>query len=58
MAKALITGVAGFIGSSIARGLLAENATVRGIDNLSSGKMENLEAIRSQVEFRQADVRG
>jgi UDP-glucose 4-epimerase len=56
MAKALITGISGFIGSSIARGLLAEGATVRGIDNLSTGKIGNLDEIRKQIEFREADV--
>ena len=56
MAKVLITGVCGFIGSSIARALLAEGATVRGLDNMSSGKLENLEGIRSQVELLRADV--
>ena len=56
MAKVLITGVCGFIGSSIARALIAEGATVRGIDNLSSGRMENLEGIRSQVELLKADI--
>jgi UDP-glucose 4-epimerase len=56
MAKVLITGVAGFIGSSLARGLLAEGATVRGIDNLSTGKIGNLDEIRSQIDFRQADI--
>ena len=57
MAKVLITGIAGFIGSSLARGLLAEGATVRGIDDLSSGKPANLEAIRDQIDFRIADIR-
>ena len=56
MAKVLITGMSGFIGSSLARGLLAEGATVRGIDNMSSGKRENLDEIGSQVEFREADI--
>ena len=56
MAKILITGVAGFIGSSIARSLVAEGATVRGLDNLSSGKLENLDGIQDQVEFVHADV--
>ena len=56
MAKVLITGIAGFIGSSIARGVLAEGATVVGVDNMSSGKMENLEGIRASVDFREADV--
>jgi UDP-glucose 4-epimerase len=56
MAKVLITGMSGFIGSSLARGLLAEGATVRGIDNMSSGKRENLDEIRSRIEFREADI--
>jgi nucleoside-diphosphate-sugar epimerase len=56
MATALITGISGFIGSSIARGLLAEGATVRGLDNLSTGNLANIEEIRSQIDFRHADV--
>ncbi len=56
MATALVTGVAGFIGSSIARALLAEGATVRGLDNFSTGSPANIEAIQSQIDFRQADI--
>ena len=56
MATALVTGVAGFIGSSIARALLAEGANVRGIDNLSTGSLANIEAIKTQIDFRQADI--
>jgi UDP-glucose 4-epimerase len=56
MAKVLITGVCGFIGSSLARALLAEGASVRGLDNMSSGKMENLDGVRGQVELVRADV--
>ncbi len=56
MSTVLVTGIAGFIGSSIARALLAEGAQVRGIDNLSTGSMTNLEEIRSQIDFRNADV--
>ena len=56
MARVLITGIAGFIGSSLARTLLAEGAEVRGVDNLSTGKPENLEEIRSRIDFREADV--
>jgi len=52
----LVTGIAGFIGSSIARALLAEGAHVRGVDNLSTGSMENIEEIRSRIDFRNADV--
>ncbi len=56
MAKVLITGISGFIGSSLARGLLAEGATVRGVDNLCTGNLANLEEIRSQIDFRQDDI--
>lgn len=56
MAKYLITGIAGFIGSAIARALLHEGATVRGIDNLSTGKIENVDPIRKQIEFLEADI--
>jgi UDP-glucose 4-epimerase len=56
MTKVLITGIAGFIGSSLARGLLAEGASVRGIDNLSTGHLANLEEIRRRIDFREADI--
>lgn len=56
MSRVLITGVAGFIGSSLARALLLEGATVRGLDNFSSGKMQNLEGINDQVELIRADL--
>jgi UDP-glucose 4-epimerase len=56
MANVLITGIAGFIGSSLARALLAEGATVRGIDNLSTGNPSNLSEICSRIDFRQADI--
>ncbi len=56
MATALITGVAGFIGSSIARALLAEGATVRGLDNLSTGNIENIKSILPRIDFRHADI--
>jgi len=56
MAKVLITGIAGFIGSSLARGLLAEGASVRGVDNLSTGNLANLDEIRRRIDFRQVDI--
>src|SRR3954452_25589931 len=56
MATYLITGVAGFIGSSIARAVLAQGDKVRGIDNLSTGKRENLDEIAGRVDFREADI--
>ncbi len=56
MARYLITGIAGFIGSSLARALVAEGHEVRGIDNLSTGNLANLEEIRHSVDFREADL--
>lgn len=56
MSTALVTGIAGFIGSSIARSLLAEGASVRGLDNLSTGNLSNIGEIRSRIDFREADV--
>lgn len=52
----LITGGAGFIGSSIARSLIARGDQVRIIDNLSSGKRENLADFRDRVEFIEASI--
>jgi len=42
LATYLITGVAGFIGSHLAEALLERGDAVRGFDNLSTGKMENV----------------
>jgi len=56
MALHLITGVAGFIGSSIARALLERGEQVRGIDNLATGKRENIEEIADHIDFREADL--
>ncbi|OGK08925.1 MAG: Vi polysaccharide biosynthesis protein VipB/TviC [Candidatus Riflebacteria bacterium RBG_13_59_9] len=51
MAHYLVTGGAGFIGSNLTRHLLEAGETVRIVDNLSTGKPENLAPIRSDVEF-------
>jgi nucleoside-diphosphate-sugar epimerase len=56
MALHLITGIAGFIGSSIARALLERGEQVRGIDNLATGKRENIEEIADRIDFREADL--
>jgi len=56
MALHLITGVAGFIGSSIARALLGRGEQVRGIDNFATGKRENIAEILNRIDFREADL--
>lgn len=50
MAKYLITGGAGFIGSHIAEELLNRGQSVRILDNFSTGKRENIEALRVIAE--------
>lgn len=52
----LITGIGGFIGSSIARALLARGDEVRGVDNFSTGKRENIQEILNRIDFREADI--
>jgi len=54
--KILITGGAGFIGSNIARACLKKGYQVRIIDNLSTGKLENIKDIRKKVKFVKADI--
>ncbi|HEX3105586.1 MAG TPA: SDR family oxidoreductase [Terriglobales bacterium] len=56
MAIYLITGVAGFIGSSLARAVLAQGDEVRGVDNFSTGNRANLSEILSQIDFREVDL--
>ena len=57
MAHYLVTGGAGFIGSHIVDRLVALKHTVRVLDDLSSGRLENLEAAGEQVEFLRGDIR-
>jgi UDP-glucose 4-epimerase len=56
MALYLITGISGFIGSSIAHELLRRGEQVRGVDNFSTGKRENLSQILNQIDIREADI--
>jgi UDP-glucose 4-epimerase len=58
MSKYVVTGGAGFIGSAIVRALLREGARrVTVIDNLLTGREQNLDAVRDGVEFHRADIR-
>lgn len=52
-----ITGGAGFIGSNLAKTLVARGAVVRIVDNLERGRLENIAGIRNQVEFIHVDLR-
>jgi nucleoside-diphosphate-sugar epimerase len=56
MARYLITGIAGFIGSTLAHVLVEQGHEVRGIDNLSTGSLANIEDIRSKINFQQIDL--
>jgi nucleoside-diphosphate-sugar epimerase len=56
MARYLITGIAGFIGSSLAHALLEQGHSVSGVDNLITGTLDNLAPIRGRINFRQMDI--
>jgi nucleoside-diphosphate-sugar epimerase len=56
MAHYLVTGGAGFIGSNIAIELVRRGETVRVIDNLATGRKENLDEILEEVEFIEGDI--
>jgi UDP-glucose 4-epimerase len=51
MSKALITGGAGFIGSHLAELLLAQGWEVFALDDLSTGSIENVAALRERDDF-------
>ncbi|HTB96711.1 MAG TPA: SDR family oxidoreductase [Terracidiphilus sp.] len=55
MPKFLVTGVAGFIGRSIAAALLERGESVRGVDNFITGKRENLIGLEA-MEFLEGDL--
>ena len=49
--RCLVTGGAGFIGSRLCEELLAAGHRVHALDNLSTGSVSNLEAVREQPHF-------
>lgn len=57
MARLLVTGAAGFIGSHTVARLLAERHAVTALDNLSSGVWANLEGMRGDLSCVEADIR-
>src|SRR5437868_10974677 len=57
MATFLVTGGAGFIGSHIVDELVRRQERVRVLDNLSTGRIENLSHVNSEIEFIRGDIR-
>ena len=55
--KFAVTGGAGFVGNNIARLLISKGYSVVVIDNLHTGKIDNLEGVFEKIEFYQTDIR-
>jgi nucleoside-diphosphate-sugar epimerase len=55
--KVLVTGGASFIGSHLTDKLVSLGASVRVADDLSSGRIENLERSLERIDFREGDLR-
>lgn len=56
MSNFLVTGGAGFIGSHLVSKLIALGHRVRVLDNLSTGRPENLAEVASRIEWMEADA--
>lgn len=55
--RTLVTGGAGFIGGHLVDALLAQGATVRVLDNFSTGRREIVEPNLSRIELIEGDIR-
>jgi len=56
MKTCLVTGGAGFIGSHLAAALVARGDKVTVLDNLSTGKLANLAAVRDAITFVEGSI--
>ncbi len=57
MARVLVTGGAGFIGSHLVRALLERGDRVVVLDNFSSGRRSNLDELAGEIELVEGDLR-
>jgi len=57
MSTYLVTGGAGFIGSNIVGELVRRGETVRVLDNLATGHIENLAPLKQKIAWHEADIR-
>ncbi|MFC1857436.1 SDR family oxidoreductase [Thermodesulfobacteriota bacterium] len=55
--RALVTGGAGFIGSHLVEALVSEGSEVVVIDDLSTGRFENLKDVQDEITFYHGDIR-
>src|SRR5579859_5877277 len=57
MSTYLVTGGAGFIGCNMIGELVRRGETVRALDNLATGHIENLDTVRQKIQWHEADIR-
>jgi UDP-glucose 4-epimerase len=57
LANYLITGISGFIGSHLAHALVELGETVRGLDNFSTGQIQNLAGLKGRIDLHEIDLR-
>ena len=55
--KFAVTGGAGFVGNNIVKLLVSKGHRVKVIDNLHTGKKENLQEVIEKIEFHNTDIR-